>query len=540
MGVDYLSEVEQQRRFLRQKILAHAVKLGQGFDRQGKPMSWIFDCRELLLMPDTLRLISSHLWPLINSFSPDIVLGKGVSGGPLVAAALLEAERNGYSMKGLIIREERKAFGRRQQIEGPAYHAGARAIVVDDVVNSGATLDEIVRIVAPFGLKVTGVTCVVDNQVPRARRVLSKYGLELKALFTATELGLCVRVPNESCKLSRTWSSNFSQGVSDSAIKPLVVAAAEGYCVSRGQYVTFVRQNDGVVLWNTRLLSPVIAACTAAGGRFTVLGFDDGLVQCFRSSNGLLMWSSKLEKKQRLFVPLAEDKIVLAVCDDVSSSLEIVGLSLEQGDVVFRIVVPGKGVTENSFASCRPSGGEELAKYGIGQYWEDISFSPPWSTRVIGFTLGSQGQIYGTEDGMLWCLDQRLGTKAWSLRIGLKLESGPTLIGQIVLISTPQRSVVAVDAITGELVWMTRLPSSLSGSPQVLDNNRRIVAVPTEMEIFLLDLDSGDVLLRQPHQGRFATDGQGNLLLAAALPDGTLTLLEKLALSPGIREEKQV
>ena len=65
--------------------------------------------------------------------------------------------------------------------------AGRRLAVVEDVVTTGGQLIESCAALRDEGAEIAAVLCVIDREQGGAER-LAAHGLELRALFTASDL----------------------------------------------------------------------------------------------------------------------------------------------------------------------------------------------------------------------------------------------------------------------------------------------------------------------------------------------------------------
>lgn len=77
----------------------------------------------------------------------------------------------------LLKRKEAKAYGTKKLIEGK-YEAGKRALIVEDVVSTGASIIETVYVLRAEGLVVEDVICVLDRGQGGLEK-LEKYGIRL-------------------------------------------------------------------------------------------------------------------------------------------------------------------------------------------------------------------------------------------------------------------------------------------------------------------------------------------------------------------------
>lgn len=198
--------MEQYTQELRNGLLNIGFKLGEGIRTNGKPYNWIMDCREVLLTKPYLLYAGRLLWERLRSYHPEMVGGMAISADPLVIAVLCEAWTEGYLLDGFVIRNEPKSYGLRKTIEGPPIRPNGRVIIVDDLVNSGYTLQESLKALKPFHPKVVAVGVIIDYQSDGSEW-LDRQNLPLEALFTLKDLGIELKSANDntSGKFNRLW-----------------------------------------------------------------------------------------------------------------------------------------------------------------------------------------------------------------------------------------------------------------------------------------------------------------------------------------------
>jgi orotate phosphoribosyltransferase len=86
----------------------------------------------------------------------------------------------------IIVRDEAKAYGTGNRLEGP-YEQGEVVCLVEDVVTSGGALRDAVEAVREAGLVVRHAVCVVDREEGGAD-ALARAGVRLDALYRAGDL----------------------------------------------------------------------------------------------------------------------------------------------------------------------------------------------------------------------------------------------------------------------------------------------------------------------------------------------------------------
>jgi orotate phosphoribosyltransferase len=113
----------------------------------------------------------------------DSVAGLELGGIPL---ATLVSQLTG--LPTFFVRKRAKEYGTRRLAEGGEV-AGRHVAVIEDVVTSGGQLIESCSALRDRGAGIAAVLCVIDREAGGRDNLLA-HGLELRAVFTATQLRL--------------------------------------------------------------------------------------------------------------------------------------------------------------------------------------------------------------------------------------------------------------------------------------------------------------------------------------------------------------
>lgn len=147
----------------------------------GQTSDWYVDVKSCLLSSDGLLILGSH----VNKLLPrecNCVAGIGL-GGTLLVAAVAAQRANTHS---LIVRQEVKDHGTRQQVEGlAAWQSTDVVYVLEDVVTTGQSVEQATTALQAAGVTVSGVCAVVDRRPVKASMLA---GLPFAALVTEEDL----------------------------------------------------------------------------------------------------------------------------------------------------------------------------------------------------------------------------------------------------------------------------------------------------------------------------------------------------------------
>jgi orotate phosphoribosyltransferase len=149
--------------------------------RSGVTSHEYFDKYRFEADPPLLRAIAEAMTPLVPD-GTDALAGLELGGVPL---ATVLSQVTGLPAR--FVRKEAKTYGTCNLAEGGDI-ADRHLCVVEDVVTSGgAVLDALAELKAR-GATVSHVVCVIDRESGGPERLAAEHGVELRSLFTMTEL----------------------------------------------------------------------------------------------------------------------------------------------------------------------------------------------------------------------------------------------------------------------------------------------------------------------------------------------------------------
>ena len=114
----------------------------------GLKSNFYIDCKQVSLDAEGAALIGALFHETINAVAPDAIAVGGLTLGadPLATATSIVSFQAGHPRAAFIVRKEPKAHGTGQWIESTKLPAGAKVVILEDVVTTGAaTLKAIER-----------------------------------------------------------------------------------------------------------------------------------------------------------------------------------------------------------------------------------------------------------------------------------------------------------------------------------------------------------------------------------------------------------
>ena len=168
---------------LREGLVAAAYLEGDFLLRSGKRSRYYLDKFRFETRPDLLAPLGEAIAAAVREHEPEAVrLAAPVLGAvPLAAAASLAG-----GLPFVIVRDEAKAYGTANRLEG-AFEKGELVCLVEDIVTSGGALLESIAAVREAGLVVRTAVCVVDREEGGVD-ALARHGVRLQPLFRAGDL----------------------------------------------------------------------------------------------------------------------------------------------------------------------------------------------------------------------------------------------------------------------------------------------------------------------------------------------------------------
>lgn len=149
-------------------------------DPRGQPIGWLLDTRVPMLDGAMFNEVGDVLANRLQEKGIHQVAGFGFGAYALVCSVL--AASSEVAFKGGLIREARKAHGRRRLIEGPLDPA-VPVVLLDDILNSGRSAAQALTRLRREHFDVVGVMTIFNFTWSSGRSRLESEGLWVDALL---------------------------------------------------------------------------------------------------------------------------------------------------------------------------------------------------------------------------------------------------------------------------------------------------------------------------------------------------------------------
>jgi orotate phosphoribosyltransferase len=171
-----------------------AYKEGDFTLSSGQKSTYYINGKQVTLHPQGALATGRVLLDLLPDDTAGVA-GLTLGADPIVAAVSVVSVYENRPLPALIIRKEAKGHGTQAYIEGPTLAAGAKVVVLEDVVTTGQSAMLAVERLRGAGYTVDRVVTLVDRQQGGAE-FYAERGLKFDAVFTIADLQAKYRLIN--------------------------------------------------------------------------------------------------------------------------------------------------------------------------------------------------------------------------------------------------------------------------------------------------------------------------------------------------------
>lgn len=431
----------------------------------GKSLSWLIDLRPVLLSSEGLDTLAELFWERYADQLPFQVGGMEMAAVPLVAGILMTAARKGYNVNGFIIHKERKKYGRMNAIEGDV--SDAPIVLVDDIFNSGASLEQSRVVLAEIDRTVWKVWSVIDYGSRTGIDWQKRHGVPVESAYALGDFGLKLSSP----KSVATQLSFITRWVNKAA------SANHHYVVPKSA----PRAQNGLIYFGT----------------------DSGEMRCVDGASGEMRWNFKItagKHKGIWSTPYVTPEFVFFGGYDGN----LYALCAESGREMWRYVEP-------DWIGSSPAYAADLNFVFVG-----VEYASPtrgggvaaidaktghkvWEFPVRCYVHGSPAYagdpslvLCGTNDGELLALDARTGALRWKFQTNGAIKHAPALDPERrqVVFGSFDGSIRGVTLDSGELKFCIQTGNAVYTTPLI--DGARAYCGSTDKYLYVIDLMTGE------------------------------------------------
>jgi orotate phosphoribosyltransferase len=179
------ADPEGARSALLSELREHSLVLGEVTLSSGAVAEYYVDARRALLRPAGFLAAGELIAAAAADVGASAVGGPATAAIPLACAAI--AVEAGAGLVGFFVRSARKEHGLQRWVEGPV-EQGARCLVVEDTVTSGASTVAAIERIREEGLEVAAVLAAVDRLAGGGEAIEAAADAPYRALVTIDEI----------------------------------------------------------------------------------------------------------------------------------------------------------------------------------------------------------------------------------------------------------------------------------------------------------------------------------------------------------------
>ena len=498
------TKIEKLKELIREKGLV-TQKQQKIIMPDGSEGNWLFDLRNVFLKPEALDLIVEIFWENFEKEYPFQVGGQEIAAIPLVSAIVLKSQQTGKPVNGFIIRKSRKPVGLQNLVEGEINNE--KIILVDDLINTGSTVQRQLKIIESFGKKVNFVFILISFRGNRNVKLLEEKNIKLISLFSLKDFGLSLAeekraLPKEDFEVIWHFQApdpNYYWVIPKSTP---CVNEEKIYFGSDNSTFWALNQKDGSVIWTFKVGYSVqgksIFSSPAVNEDKVYFGSYDGNVYALNKNTGDLKWKFGEADWVGSSPAIAPDLKLLFV------GLEF-GLFRKRGGIVALNLETGKKIWDyqtEEFVHCSPAYCPEKKVAAIGgndhyvYMFKAKSGKLLWKFKTGGeikasfdFDVKRNLVLFGSFDGNLYALDIDSGEPKGKFETKDYIYSTPKVHEDNVYFTSTDKNLYSVNLDTGKLNWRFAAGGRVFSSPELVDD--RVLIGSNDGRLYEIDIQTG-------------------------------------------------
>lgn len=152
------------------------------------PDGWVIDIKNIVMDPIVLSLIVDIFWQKFENQYPFQIGGQETTSLPIIAAIICKGQQIGKPVSGFYIRKSRKKTDLQKILEGSLNNE--KIILIDDIINSGRTIERQIKILEKEGKKINSIFALVLFKEKERYEFFHSKNIHLSSLFALDDFGL--------------------------------------------------------------------------------------------------------------------------------------------------------------------------------------------------------------------------------------------------------------------------------------------------------------------------------------------------------------
>ncbi len=474
-----LKDAIQKRAFIRDSVEKPVVS-----SDEHSYSPWLFDFREIMLDAEILDAYAEIFWERFGSHYPFQVGGLESAAIPLVSAILMKSAQRKKPVNGFYIRKSRKRMGLVKLIEGKL--SSHPIILVDDLINSGASLDKQMKILDDAGARVSDIFVMLSFRSREAYAELEKHA-KITSLFSLSDFGLPLQDEHKKAlrEFKEVWrfhpeKPSLHLVVQKSA--PVVDDVRIYFGCDDGKFRA-LQQDSGRVAWEFSVKKhprgKAILSSPALHDGVVYFGAYDGNVYALDASSGQKLWQYD-DADWIGSSPALAPKLGL-----VFIGLEfglfrkrggIAALSLKDGSCAWNTYMP-----EHTHGSPIYIAEKNLVVIGSNDGllygYDAMTGEPRFSFTTAGGIKSAPAYdakhdliLFGSMDGNCYAIRSD-GTPAFALQTGAGIYSTPLVLNDRAYVASLDKTLYAIDLNSGKQTGSFETAGRIFSSPVIFENS---------------------------------------------------------------------
>ena len=426
-----------------------------------QPFAWLIDMRRVFMRPEYLAEIVRQFWDKFAPDGPAQIGGMEVAGIPLLTAILQAGHEKGHELNGFMVRKERKTYGLQQLIEGEL--TGRPIVLVDDMMNSGESLEKARVVLERAGKKISEIFVVVDFQSKKGMIWRKLHDIKINSLFTLEDFDLAVTPPKPvpQQRFEFVWRYAAEPLAPFDVVPkstPVIVGNSICFGTDAAAFVS-LDMDTGKENWSYQakgaMRKGIWSSAALAKGRL-YFGAYNGIVYCLDAHSGAEIWRS-------------------AVCDWVGSS----PLVVERHGVLVVGTEYEKPRMPGSMVGLSLETGEKLWEFPMRAYQHGSASYWPVDDLAI----------CGSADHSILALNPLTGEKVWEFYTERSIKYPPAIDLErgLAIAASFDGYIYVVKAKTGKLVEKFKTDDLCYSTPLI--THGRVFCGSGDRHLYVIDLE---------------------------------------------------